>query len=36
MAFLAAAKRSKSVGHTVTVERGAVTREPEIWVMTWR
>ena len=35
-AFLAAAKGSKSVGHTVTVERGAVPRETEIWVMTWR
>ncbi len=35
-AFLAAGKGSRSVGHTVTVERGAVPREPEIWVMTWR
>lgn len=34
--FLSAASGSKPVGHSVTVERGAVPREPEIWVMTWR
>lgn len=34
--FLAAGRSSKPVGHTVTVERGAVPRETEIWVMSWR
>lgn len=35
-AFRAAGQVSKPVGHTVTVDRGAVPRETEIWVMTWR
>lgn len=35
-AFLAAAGESKRAGHTVTVEKGKVPKEPEVWVMSWR
>jgi L-ascorbate metabolism protein UlaG (beta-lactamase superfamily) len=35
-AFLAGAQRSKQAGHAVTVDKGRVPREPEVWVMSWR
>ncbi len=34
--FLAPARASKQAGHTITVEKGNVPRETEVWVMTWK
>ena len=29
-------EKSKQVGHTVTVEKSKLPRDPEVWVMSWR
>lgn len=34
--FLAGVRSPKRVGHTVTVEKATVPREPEVWVMSWK
>ncbi len=34
--FLSGARAHKRVGHTVTVEKATLPREPEIWVMSWQ
>jgi L-ascorbate metabolism protein UlaG (beta-lactamase superfamily) len=34
--FAAGAKASKHVGHTVTVDKRSIPREPEVWIMTWK
>lgn len=34
--FMAGAPATKKVGHTVTVQKGAVPKEPEVWVMSYR
>ena len=35
-AFLTAARSTKRVGRTVTVEKATVPRETEVWVMSWQ
>jgi L-ascorbate metabolism protein UlaG (beta-lactamase superfamily) len=35
-AFLAGARGSKQAGHVATVEKAAIPRSPEVWVMSWR
>jgi L-ascorbate metabolism protein UlaG (beta-lactamase superfamily) len=35
-AFLGAGKGGKEVGHSVTVDKAAMPRAPEVWVMSWK
>jgi L-ascorbate metabolism protein UlaG (beta-lactamase superfamily) len=34
--YLAGVRAPKRVGHTITVEKATVPRDPEVWVMTWQ